>query len=123
MARWKPQLPDAARKPPALVNKRKMNRTLQVAPESRYLKAVSDFIMGSILEPVITAACEQGEGVLQARERQRRFERRLLQKSVCSASLIGWSATCADASSTLAFLPRDGLCVLGSTPTCLPAQP
>ncbi|KAL3930897.1 MAG: hypothetical protein SGPRY_001343, partial [Prymnesium sp.] len=53
--------------------------------------------------------------LLQARERQRQFESRVVSKPVYSASLLGQSKLLAHASPTVAFLPREGMAVLGST--------
>eukprot|EP00966_Prymnesium_polylepis_P155077 3581259-Prymnesium_polylepis.1 len=61
---------------------------------------------------MIDAACAGGEALLAMRQRQRQFESRQVDKSVCTATLFGQAPVRIDVSSTLAFLPRDGLAVV-----------
>ncbi|KAL1510590.1 hypothetical protein AB1Y20_006891 [Prymnesium parvum] len=113
LEKLKPELPEEARIARARARQKEVVEIKAV--ETQAQKEAREYMLRFVLEPMLNDACALGEGLIKARERQRLFERRLLNKPVCTACLFGQGRVLAERSPTLAFLSRDGIALIGST--------
>lgn len=67
-----------------------------------------------MVTPMIDEAVRLGEAMLAARARQAAFESRLLNKSICVATLFGTASVSGDAHSSVAVVEQDGMAIVAS---------
>ena len=109
-------LPEAVSRPSARPSLSSTSRSSgsRKSLEPEWRRANKEFILKSIIGPLIDKAAKGGEAMLAARKRQTEYEARPLQKPVCVASLFGTGVLSGDAHSTVAVVEQDGIVLLSS---------